>query len=377
MFCYQCQETARNQGCTVKGVCGKTDDVAKLQDLLLYITKGVAVWSSKAREYGIAREEADAFMLEALFTTVTNVNFDPERIYQLIKYGLQIRELVKAEFMAAYQHKNKKNYSEPIPEQGSWDSTAGIGEFIAKGATVGVLACQHEDLRSLREILLYGVKGMAAYAQHASILGYRQEEIIRFIEKALVATMDDTLAQGDLLALILEAGKVSVTTLALLDNANTTSYGIPVVTEVFTGTVAGPGILVSGHDLKDLAELLAQTEQTGVNVYTHGEMLPAHAYPAFKKYKHLIGNFGTSWYNQQQELEAFNGPVIFTTNCLQAPKASYRDRVFTTGLTGWQGVKHIPDRKNDKAKDFSAVIRLAKELGSISQLPGKKNSNRF
>jgi hydroxylamine reductase len=372
MFCYQCQEAARNQGCTVKGVCGKTDDVAKLQDLLVYVTKGVAIWSLKAREYNIHHKKTDAFILEALFTTVTNVNFDPARIYQLTEKGLELRQSLKAEFESAYQRKNGTSYHETVPEPGFLEVHGNINDFIARGSEVGVLSRTNEDIRSLQEILLYGVKGMAAYAQHAALLGYEHADIVPFIEKALVATTKPSVTQEELFDLIIEAGKVSVTTLALLDKANTESYGIPEITEVYTGTETGPGILVSGHDLKDFEELLKQTEHTGVNVYTHGEMLPAHAYPAFKKYKHLIGNYGTSWYNQQQELADFNGPVIFTTNCIQEPKAEYKDRVFTTGLTGWQGVKHIADREHGQPKDFSAVIQRAKASGSIKKMPGKK-----
>lgn len=372
MFCFQCQETARNQGCTVKGVCGKTDDVAKLLDLLLYVSKGVATWSIKTDEFEIADEAADNFLIEALFTAVTNVNFDGQKVYALVKKGLAVRNGVKSKFLDAYLKDNKREYAEKVHDSAVWHSEGSVAEFIAKGETIGVLSTKDEDLRSLRELLMYGLMGIAAYYDHARILGYTDAGVVSFIKKALTSTIDETLSVSDMINIVLEAGKVSVTTMALLDKANTTSYGIPEITEVSTGTIAGPGILVSGHDLKDFEEILKQTEGSGVNVYTHGEMLPANAYPAFKKYKHLAGNYGTSWYNQQAEFDAFNGAIIMTTNCIQKPKDTYADRIFTTGLVAFEGVSHIADRTAGKTKDFSAAVTKAKALGSVKAESGKK-----
>ncbi len=371
MFCYQCQETARNQGCTVKGVCGKTDDVAKLLDLLLYVSKGIATWSIKTDEFEIADDAADNFLVEALFTAVTNVNFDEQKIFTLVKKGLKVRQDVKAKFLEAYLKDNKREYSEKAHDSAVWNSDGNIAEFLAKADTIGVLSTKDEDLRSLRELLMYGLMGIAAYYDHARILGYTDASVLSFIKKALTSTIDETLSVSDMINIVLEAGKVSVTTMALLDKANTTAYGIPEITEVSTATIAGPGILVSGHDLKDFEEILRQTDGTGVNVYTHGEMLPANAYPSFKKYKHLVGNYGSSWYNQQTEFDAFNGAIIMTTNCIQKPKESYTDRLFTTGLVAFEGVAHIDGRAAGKEKDFSAAVKKAKE-SSVKAVEGKK-----
>ncbi|MBN2442420.1 MAG: hydroxylamine reductase [Spirochaetales bacterium] len=371
MFCYQCQETAKNQGCTLNGVCGKSDEVAKLQDLLIFVSKGISFWSLKIDTKSTLQKEIDSFIVKALFTTVTNVNFDKQRIYEMIQHGISILLQAKDEFYREYEEKHKKKYSGTIPECATWNSTGDIIEFIRKGEQVGVLSCKNEDIRSLRELLTYGIKGIAAYADHAWILGFENPDITHFLKKALISTTNDELSIDDLFNLVVESGKIAVDTMALLDQANTGTYGLPEITQVYTGTTEGPGILVSGHDLRDFDELLKQTEMTGVNVYTHGEMLPAGAYPAFKKYKHFIGNFGTSWYNQQKEFEDFNGPILFTTNCIQKPKDSYKDRVYTTGLAGWDGVKHIQDRENNKAKDFSSLIDHAKQCGSIKKREGK------
>jgi len=372
MFCYQCQETAKNSGCTVNGVCGKTGDVAELQDLLLYVAKGISFWNQHARGLGIQDKIASDAVVKALFVTITNVNFDADRIAQLITEGLKIRDKVRTAFVEAYAAKQGSQFSAKVPPCADWNSEVDMDEYIEKGAEVGVLAMEDDDVRSLQELLIYGLKGAAAYADHAAVLGYVDDSINAAIESALVASLDHSRSVDSWLELIMEAGKTSVSVMALLDKANTESFGIPEITEVSTGTIAGPGILVSGHDLKDLEELLQQTENSGVNVYTHGEMLPANAYPKLKQFKQLVGNFGTSWYNQQQEFTQFNGPVLFTTNCLQKPKDNYKDRVYTTGLAGWDGIKHIADRTGGKAKDFSAIIAHAKKLGSLAVKPGKK-----
>ena len=338
MFCYQCQEASGNVGCKVQGVCGKTDEVAGLQDQLVNILKAISVGAIGARKRGVDTGAADRFVMQALFSTITNVNFDPARMESL---------LIKA---------HKLN-----DELGG----SAVGE-------PGVLAEKNEDIRSLKELLIYGLKGIAAYTDHANILGKENKAIPEFIEKALAATTDKNISTERLVALVIEAGKFGVDAMALLDNANTAAYGTPGITQVDTGTRQGPAILVSGHDLLDLDELLKQTEGKGVNVYTHGEMLPAHAYPYFKKFKHLAGNYGTSWYNQQKEFDDFNGAIVMTTNCLQKPKESYRDRIFTTGLVAWPGVKHISDRSAGKPKDFSAVIEKALLQGGLQEKPGKK-----
>jgi hydroxylamine reductase len=372
MFCFKCQETAKNAGCTIKGVCGKSGEVSNLLDLLIFVTKGIAYWGLKAEECGLEDRDADRFIIEALFTSVTNVNFDQEKLYSLIKRGLAVRDSVKEKFLAVYSAKSGKKFDEPLHGSTTWNSNGSINDFIKKGAETGVLETADEDIRSLREMLLYGLMGIAAYYDHALILGHENTRVTSFVKKALAATLDDNTGSDKLLALIVEAGKNSVDTMALLDGANTGAYGIPTITEVNTGTRPGPGILVSGHDLKDFEEILKQTENTGINVYTHGEMLPANAYPEFKKYPHLAGNYGTSWYNQQKEFEEFNGAIIMTTNCIQKPKDSYKDRIFTTGLAAYEGIAHIADRTIGGQKDFSPAIKTAKQLGGITEMPGKK-----
>lgn len=355
MFCYQCQETAKGTGCTIKGVCGKTEDVSNLQDLLIFVLKGISIYGVQARELGVVRQDIDKFIMESLFATITNANFDRNRFVALVRQGLALREELKQEIIKA---------GGVIPanlhESATWtaDSEA---EFEQKAAQVGILATENEDIRSLRELLTYGLKGMAAYAEHAFVLGYEDTSIFAFMMKGLAATTDDSLTADQLVSIILEAGKYGVDVMALLDKANTSTYGSPEVTKVNIGVRNNPGILISGHDLKDLEELLKQTEGTGVDVYTHGEMLPAHYYPAFKKYAHFVGNYGNAWWKQDKEFESFNGPILLTTNCLVPPKDSYKDRLFTTGVVGYEGVKHIPAREDGKAKDFSAIIELAKK----------------
>ncbi len=371
MYCFQCQETARNQGCTVRGVCGKSEEVAVLQDLLIYLLKGISVYSSKARELGAVDEGIDDFVHEGLFSTITNVNFDCDRMVKLIKLALRKRDRAMDLFLIAYREKNNAEFSGELPDAATWKSEAHTEELLAKGQQVGVLATENEDIRSLRQLLTLGLKGMSAYAHHAGVLGQTNEDVDAFVQRALVATLDDSLGVDDLVGLTLECGKHGVDVLALLDGANTSKYGHPEPTGVATGTRKGPGILVSGHDLRDLEELLKQTEGKGINIYTHGEMLPANAYPGLKKYAHLAGNYGSSWFRQRNEFDAFAGAILMTTNCIQAPKESYRDRIFTTGTVAWPEVQHVPDRKGDAPKDFSPIITKALALGDLEENPGK------
>lgn len=373
MFCYQCEETVNGTGCTTQGVCGKDATVAALQDLLLYLLKGISVYGVRARALGVKNERGDIFVIEGLFATVTNVNFDPDRFVGLIKKAFRIRDEVKEDFLRAYQKKYPgKEFGEALPDAATWSSIGTTEDFIQKGRSAGVLSEANEDIRSLRELLIYGLKGIAAYADHAYILNRKDESIAAFLQEALAATTDNRLGADDLVALVLKAGENAVKTMALLDQANTGAYGTPEITKVFTGTKKGPAILVSGHDLRDLDEVLQQTKDKGINVYTHGEMLPANAYPVFKKYKHFIGNYGTSWYNQQKEFDAFNGAILMTTNCLQKPQDSYQERIFTTGLAGWPGLTHVADRADDKQKNFSPVIEKARELRGLKEQPGKE-----
>ena len=361
MFCYQCQETAKGTGCTIKGVCGKTEDVANLQDLLIYTFKGICNLCSSSASTLSLRKDVDKFIMESLFSTITNANFDKSRIVERIQEGLSLREDLKQAILRV-----GGTIPANLHDAATW--TAPADEFEAKAALVGVLATENEDVRSLRELLIYGLKGIAAYAEHAYTLEYKEAGIFAFIEKALAATLDDTLAAGELVALVLEAGKFGVDVMALLDKANTTTYGNPELTKVNIGVRNNPAILISGHDLKDLEELLIQTEGSGVDVYTHGEMLPAHYYPAFKKYDNFVGNYGNSWHKQDKEFESFNGPIFLTTNCLVPPKDSYKDRVYTTGVVGFEGVKHIADRADGKAKDFSALIEHAKKCPAPTEI---------
>lgn len=353
MFCYQCQETAKGTGCTVRGVCGKPDDVAKMQDLLIYVLKGISVYGREARKVNIIDEEADKFIMESLFSTITNVNFDKQFFVEKVKQGLALREKVKQALVAA-----GVNPGTDLPDAALWTG-ATEEEFDQKAEMVGVLATENEDVRSLRQLITYGLKGMAAYAKHAYVLGYKDKEVMGFMQKALAATLDDALSADELVALTLETGKYGVDVMALLDQANTTCYGHPEITKVNIGVRKNPGILISGHDLKDMEELLIQTEGTGVDVYTHSEMLPANYYPAFKKYAHFVGNYGNAWWKQDKEFASFNGPVLMTTNCLIPPKDTYKDRVYTTSVVGFPGLKHIPDGPN--GKDFSEIIEHAKK----------------
>ncbi|HNY65186.1 MAG TPA: hydroxylamine reductase [Deltaproteobacteria bacterium] len=347
MFCYQCQETAKNTGCTVRGVCGKTEDTANLQDLLIFTLKGLAACVQQAGDKA-DKLELGRFTIRALFSTITNVNFDSVRITALIRESLKRREGLK----------KAAGITLTAPDAAVWFSDD-EAEFARKAATVGILSTENEDVRSLRSLLLFGMKGISAYADHATILGYDDTEIYSFLFKGL-ASLDQEKTADELVALVMECGNTAVKTMALLDKANTGTYGSPEVTKVNIGVRKNPGILVSGHDLKDFEELLKQTEGTGVDVYTHSEMLPANYYPAFKKYSHLAGNYGNAWWKQNDEFESFGGPVLMTTNCIIPPKDSYKDRVFTTGMVGYPGIKHIPEPEDGKAKDFSEIIALAK-----------------
>jgi len=368
MFCYQCQEAAKNEGCTVKGVCGKTDDVANLQDLLVYVLKGVSFYAEKAKEVGLNfDQETGPFIMKKLFTTITNANFDAERFEEMIKEALELRESIKDKYFEAYKEEKGKEYDGELPEAATWYSDS-VEEFYAKGEEVGVLSTKNEDIRSLRELITYGVKGMAAYADHAYILKESDLDLFAFMQKALKSTLDDSLSVEDYVNLVLETGDNAVKTMALLDKANTENYGHPEPTEVNIGVNDRPGILVSGHDLKDLEELLEQTKDSGVDIYTHGEMLPANSYPAFKEYDHFIGNYGNSWWLQKEEFDKFNGPVLLTTNCLVPPKDSYKDRVYTTGSAGFSGVSHIEGRPEGGQKDFSEIIEQAQNCEAPIEL---------
>ncbi|OCL25479.1 hydroxylamine reductase [Orenia metallireducens] len=365
MFCYQCQEASGGKGCTVRGVCGKTDTTANLQDLLIYLLKGISVYSTKAKELGVETPQVDTFVMESLFMTITNANFDNDAFVEQIKEALELRDEIKAKAEAA-----GAEFAD-LYEGATWTGTE--EEFSAKAKEVGVLQTDNEDVRSLRELITYGVKGLAAYTEHAYNLGYENQEIYDFMQKALAAITDDSLTADDLVALTLETGKFGVEGMAQLDKANTETYGNPEITEVNIGTRNNPAILISGHDLKDIEQLLEQTEGTGVDVYTHSEMLPAHYYPAFKKYEHFVGNYGNAWWKQKEEFENFNGPILFTTNCIVPPKgnASYKDKIFTTGAAGLDGATHIEADENGK-KDFTEIIELAKKCDAPQEIENGK-----
>lgn len=361
MFCFQCQETARNTGCTIKGVCGKPEDTANLQDLLIHVLKGIAVYSERLKELGIADKETGLFTARCLFATITNANWDNDRFAAMIREGLKRRDQLRDKFLAVYREKNSKDFDKPLHDSATWLSDD-MAAFEEKAKSVGYQATENEDIRSLRALLIIGLKGIAAYADHAAILGFEKDEIYGFIMEALASTTKE-LPVEDIIGLVLKAGETAVDTMALLDEANTSAYGHPEITEVNIGVRSNPGILISGHDLKDMEELLKQTEGTGVDVYTHGEMLPANCYPAFKKNDHSAGNYGGSWWRQTKEFESFNGPILLTTNCLVPLRKdnTYIERLFTTGVVGYAGAQHIPDRAEGGAKDFSEIIELAKK----------------
>ena len=355
MFCCQCQETAGCKGCTMSGVCGKKPDVAAMQDLLVYVTKGISAVTTALRQEGKqVSAEINHLITLNLFTTITNANFDKESIEARIRATLTEKDVLLAQI------------ADPsgLPEAAKWN---GSGNWEEKAATVGVLSTENEDIRSLRELITYGLKGLSAYSKHANVLLKDDEEVDAFLQRALAATLDDNLSVEELIALTMETGKHGVSGMALLDKANTEAYGNPEITKVNIGVGTNPGILVSGHDLQDLEMLLEQTQGTGVDVYTHSEMLPAHYYPAFKKYPNFIGNYGNAWWKQKEEFESFNGPILMTTNCIVPPKDSYKDRLYTTGAAGYPGCTHIPGEIGEQ-KDFSVIIEHAKRCAAPTEI---------
>ena len=359
MICYQCQETAGCSGCTRVGVCGKQPDVAAMQDLLVYVTKGISAVTTTLRQEGVEIQPAVNHMITLnLFTTITNANFSKEAIIARIQDTLSEKDLLLSKL-------NTLTSTDTLPEAALWNGSE--NEFAAKAATVGILSTENEDIRSLRELITYGLKGLSAYSKHANVLLQDNEEIDAFMQRALAATLDDSLSADDLIALTLETGKYGVDGMALLDNANTSTYGNPEITKVNIGVGTRPGILVSGHDLRDLEMLLKQTQGSGVDVYTHSEMLPAHYYPAFKKYPNFVGNYGNAWWKQKEEFESFHGPILMTTNCIVPPKDSYKDRIYTTGAAGYPGCKHISGEIGEE-KDFSAIIEQAKHCAAPEEI---------
>lgn len=359
MFCYQCQETAGCSGCTRVGVCGKQPDVAAMQDLLVYVTKGISAVTTTLRQEGVAIQPAVNHMITLnLFTTITNANFSKEAIIARIQDTLSEKDLLLSKL-------NTLTSTDTLPEAALWNGSE--NEFAAKAATVGILSTENEDIRSLRELITYGLKGLSAYSKHANVLLQDNEEIDAFMQRALAATLDDSLSADDLITLTLETGKYGVDGMALLDNANTSTYGNPEITKVNIGVGTRPGILVSGHDLRDLEMLLKQTQGSGVDVYTHSEMLPAHYYPAFKKYPNFVGNYGNAWWKQKEEFESFHGPILMTTNCIVPPTDSYKDRLYTTGAAGYPGCKHISGEIGEE-KDFSAIIEQAKHCAAPEEI---------
>ena len=356
MFCYQCQETAGCSGCTRVGVCGKQPDVAAMQDLLVYVTKGISAVTTTLRQEGVEIQPAVNHMITLnLFTTITNANFSKEAIIARIQETLSEKDLLLS----------KLTNIDALPEAALWNGS--VEEFDTKAAAVGVLSTENEDIRSLRELITYGLKGLSAYSKHANVLLQDNEEIDAFMQRALAATLDDSLSADDLITLTLETGKYGVDGMALLDNANTSTYGNPEITKVNIGVGTRPGILVSGHDLRDLEMLLKQTQGSGVDVYTHSEMLPAHYYPAFKKYPNFVGNYGNAWWKQKEEFESFHGPILMTTNCIVPPTDSYKDRLYTTGAAGYPGCKHISGEIGEE-KDFSAIIEQAKHCAAPEEI---------
>ncbi|MBN2544753.1 MAG: hydroxylamine reductase [Spirochaetes bacterium] len=379
MFCFQCQEAAKNYGCTVKGICGKSDTVSNLQDLVIYNLKGISDILLQGEKYNLNlihnKKEIENFVVESLFSTITNVNFDEQYFIDKIRLALH--------FKKDYMDKLVKNcqdhgicIQDELSENALWFSD-NIKDFHLKALDARILKNEDEDLRSLQELLIYGIKGISAYYHHASVLGYKDSGIVHFIFEGLASCVNDNLNLDQYLNLVLKCGEYGVKAMALLDKANTESFGNPEPTEVNIGTGNNPGILISGHDLKDLEELLIQTQGSDIDVYTHGEMLPAHYYPEFKKYKNFIGNYGSSWWNQTEEFEKFNGPILMTTNCLVPPKDSYKDRVYTTGTVGFPGVKHIADRAIGKQKDFSKIIEHAKNCKKPEELEKGKITGGF
>lgn len=362
MFCYQCQEASKGTGCEISGVCGKTPEVSALQDLLIYQVKGLSHLTAALRLVEVESIQANKFIVESLFMTITNANFDDTRFVDQIRKGLKLRSELKVLL---------KNHNLEVQETDllTWTALT-VQEMEQVAQRVGVLSTENEDVRSLRELIIYGLKGMAAYLEHAWNLGFDDPSVYAFIQRALVATTNDQLSADELTALVLETGKYGVSVMAVLDKANTSAYGNPEISKVNIGVRNNPAILISGHDLKDMEELLRQTEGTGVDVYTHSEMLPAHYYPAFKKYSHFVGNYGGAWWSQVTDFETFNGPVLFTTNCIVPPRksATYTDRIYTTGAAGYPGFIHIEEGKDGNPKDFSSIIEQAKKLAAPTEI---------
>ena len=361
MFCYQCQETNKGIGCLLKGVCGKNSSTSAAMDLLLFVVRGVSIVADALRTNGqTVNKEVNGFVIDALFSTITNANFDDESILKRVDNGLKLRDELKAQAQNA-------GLALPQVDETTWNGSRDV--YMEKAKSVGVLREPNEDLRSLKELTVYGLKGMAAYLEHAMRLGYDDESIHTFMQSALAQMTTKPMSADELIALVMKTGEIGVQTMALLDKANTESYGNPEITKVNLGVGKNPGILISGHDLHDMEDLLKQTEGTGVDVYTHGEMLPAHYYPAFKKYKHFVGNYGNAWWKQREEFTAFNGPIVFTTNCIVPPlnSATYKERMFTSNSTGYPGCKYI--ETNEKGhKDYSEVIELAKHCAAPTEL---------
>lgn len=370
MFCYQCEERAKGTGCTLAGVCGKDGTTAALQDLLVFQLKGISIYADRARKLGVRVPEADLFVVEGLFSTVTNVNFDAVKLDAMIRRGREVKARAKQAYIEAYRSANGGEAPEVRNPAAQWEPTGTFQELVEKGKEVGVLSDvfgpESEDARSLKQLITYGLKGMAAYTDHAHILGYDDDDVYGFFHEALSALTEQKSVE-ELLALALKVGEMNLKVMGLLDRAHNETFGSPEPTPVFTGAKKGPAILVSGHDLLDLYKLLKQTDGTGINVYTHGEMLPAHGYPGLKKFPHLVGNYGGAWQDQQKEFAEFPGAILMTTNCMQKPRDSYKDNIFTTGLVAWPGVTHVGPEK-----DFTPVIKRALELGGFAEdIPGK------
>ncbi len=368
MFCHQCQETAKNTGCTIQGVCGKKEEVANLQDLFIWTLKGISFWGVKGKEFDIYDEEIGFFIDKGLFSTITNANFDRSDFISFIKQSIVLRQRLKGQVLDAYQKAHGKEFTGSIPECATW-TYQDEAEILAKAASGagGWLEILDEDERSLKATIQYGLKGISAYAEHAYQLKKHSRAIFEFLMEGLAAIADPSLTSDELLAMVIKTGTMGVETMALLDSANADGYGIPKMTTVNLGAGNNPGILVTGHDLVDLHELLEQTEGQGVDIYTHSEMLPAHYYPKLKQYKHLVGNYGNAWWMQKKEIESFHGPILFTSNCIVPPNKEHMDKIFTTGAVGFEGCVHIPDRKDGKAKDFSQLIEKAKPVNLQSR----------
>lgn len=369
MFCHQCQETAKNTGCTIQGVCGKKEDVANLQDLFIWTLKGISVWGVRGKEFDIYDEEIAFFIDKGMFATITNANFSKSDFLGFIKQGVDLRDRLKGVVLKAYKEAHGQEFADDVPECATW-SYKDEAEILSKAASGagGWLEIVDEDERSLKATIQYGLKGLCAYAEHAYQAKKHDREIFEFLMEGLAALVDPALTNDDLLALVLKTGEMGVKTMALLDKANNEGYGTCEMTTVNLGVGTNPGILVTGHDLVDLHELLEQTKDKGVDIYTHSEMLPAHYYPKLKQYSHLVGNYGNAWWMQKKEFDSFNGPILFTSNCIVPPKPEHMDRIFTTGAVGFEGCTHIPDRQEGKAKDFSQIIEKALTSAPPEQL---------